>query len=172
MSDCVGNDVLLAYSAFYTIALCEKRNRRRRRWWTRKIFQEGDSYGINLMNELMLEDGSGFRNFTRMSSSDFEIILQKVGPKISKLDTRYRAAISPTIRLLVTLRFLASGDSYTSLQYTFKISKQSISQIVPEVCESIISELKAYVKVRDVIALLYIFTINMEAINRNNKLAV
>jgi len=37
------------------------------------------------------------------------------------------------VRLAITLQFLSSGDSYHSLMYMFKISKQSILQIVPEV---------------------------------------
>jgi hypothetical protein len=41
-------------------------------------------------------------------------------------------------RLALTLHFLASGDSYISLQYLFKISKQSISSIIPEVCEALV----------------------------------
>ncbi|XP_058064664.1 uncharacterized protein LOC131214299, partial [Anopheles bellator] len=36
------------------------------------------------------------------------------------------------MRLIVVLHFLATGNSYASLQYTFKISKQIISRIVPE----------------------------------------
>ncbi|KAJ8929695.1 hypothetical protein NQ314_017589, partial [Rhamnusium bicolor] len=45
-------------------------------------------------------------------------------------------------RLAITLRFLATGDSYTSLMYTFKISKQVISKIVLELCEAIIEVLQ------------------------------
>jgi hypothetical protein len=50
----------------------------------------------------------GFRNFTRMTPSDFEELLEKVGGKISKCDTRFRETIPASIRLVVTLRFLAS----------------------------------------------------------------
>ncbi|GFG40238.1 hypothetical protein Cfor_09826 [Coptotermes formosanus] len=83
-----------------------------------------------------------------MTKSDFEILSQKIGPIIQRKDTKYREEIPASIRLAVTVKYLASGDSFTSLTYTFKISKQSISMIVPEVCEALIAALKEYVKVR------------------------
>jgi hypothetical protein len=49
-------------------------------------------------------------------------------------------------RLAVTLSFLTSGDSYHSLTYLFKISKKSISNIVPEVCTALVRVLSNYVK--------------------------
>ncbi|CAI6355142.1 unnamed protein product [Macrosiphum euphorbiae] len=120
---------------------------RKRRWWQRKFLKNGISYGDNLMSELLLNDGSSFRNFVRLTKSDFEELLRLVAPKISKKNTNYRAAIPPSIRLAVTLRYLATGDSFTSLMYLFKISKQSISTIVPEVCEAIFEVLKGYCQV-------------------------
>ncbi|XP_063837811.1 uncharacterized protein LOC135086917 [Ostrinia nubilalis] len=36
----------------------------------------------------------------------------------------------------ITLRYLATGDSYSSLQYTFHVSKQTISTIIPELLVS------------------------------------
>ncbi|XP_039282953.1 protein ALP1-like [Nilaparvata lugens] len=86
------------------------------------------------------------KNFCGLSSSDFENLLQKIGPIISKQDTYFHSSISAQDRLAVTLRFLATGDSYTSLQYTFWISKQSIGYIVPEVCTALINELRGYIK--------------------------
>lgn len=108
---------------------------------------DGTNYDDKLMSDLKLEDGAGFQNFTRMSPSDFEALLVMVGGKISRKNTKCRRSIPLSIRLVITLRFLASGDSYISLMYTFKISKQSITAIVPKVCEAIITSLKEYNKV-------------------------
>lgn len=88
-----------------------------------------------------------FDNFSRMSTQDFEWLLNSIGPEISKQNTNYRDAIPGKERLAVTLRFLATGDSYTSLAYLFNISKQAISLIVPEVCEAITKALKNYIQV-------------------------
>jgi hypothetical protein len=104
------------------------------------------SVGLNLLEKLKLEDGTGFINFIRMTPSDSEELLETVGGKISKCDTRFRETIPASIRLAVTLRFLASGESFTSLKYSFRISKQSVSRFVPEVCEAIITSLKGFVK--------------------------
>jgi hypothetical protein len=72
-----------------------------------------------------------------------------IGGKIWTENTKFRQSISPSIRLAATLRFLASGDSFTSLMYTCRISKQAISQFVPEVYEAIISALQKFMKVSE-----------------------
>jgi hypothetical protein len=82
-----------------------------------------------------------------MFSTDFEYLLQKIGPSISKENTNWRECIPPKIRLAVTLRFLATGDSYRSLNFLFKISSQIIARIIPEVCAAIHEALKNEVQV-------------------------
>uniref|UniRef100_A0A8D8TZ39 Uncharacterized protein n=1 Tax=Cacopsylla melanoneura TaxID=428564 RepID=A0A8D8TZ39_9HEMI len=94
---------------------------------------------------------AGFRNFFRMRNSEFENILTMIAPQISKKNTTFREAIPAAERFGVTLRFLATGDSYSSLSYTFKMSKQTISLIVPDVCVAICSALKEGVKVREIL---------------------
>jgi len=112
--------------------------------------------GSRLINELREDDElnfelrGSFHNFLRMSSSDFEYILCKMKPIIKKSDTFMRQSIPVQETLAVTLRFLATGDSYMSLSYLFKISKQSISEIVPEVCTAIIDVLKEFIKVSQI----------------------
>jgi hypothetical protein len=64
-----------------------------------------------------------------MSYSDFDALIKLVGPRMSKKDASFRKAVPVAERLAVTLRFLASGDSLTSLGFLLKMSKQSISTI-------------------------------------------
>lgn len=99
------------------------------------------------MADLLKEPSGLFENFCRMSFEDFEYLLRKIEPYISKKDTKWRKAIPAKERLAVTLRFLATGDSFKSLHYLFKISPQLISNIVPEVCTALIKVLEDSIKV-------------------------
>jgi hypothetical protein len=78
------------------------------------------------------ETNGQYTNFTRIAPADFEFLINLIGPKIAEKDTIYRAAVPVEERLAVTLRFMTTGDSYTSLQYLFKFSKEAAGQIIPE----------------------------------------
>ena len=68
--------------------------------------------GTSLLADLKFQEVSGqYKNFTRMTAADFELLINLVGPKIVKMDTRFRAAVPVQERLAVTLRFLATGDN-------------------------------------------------------------
>jgi len=90
-----------------------------------------------MLNDIQINQSRKFNNFCRMLSSNFEYLLNKIGPFISKKDTNMRKCIPVQERLAVTLRYLATGDSFISLSYLFKFSPQSISQCVQEVCAAI-----------------------------------
>ena len=77
------------------------------------------------------------KNFNRMSSSDFDFLLTKIEDTVAGADTNYQGSIPATVRLAITLIFLATGDLYASVMYLFRISKRSISKIIPEVCEAV-----------------------------------
>lgn len=59
-----------------------------------------------------------------------------------------RNALPAKLKLQVTLRYLATGDSYKTLQYIYRVGKSSISEFVPEVFNAIFEELKEYIEVK------------------------
>jgi hypothetical protein len=92
---------------------------------------------VQLLANLKADETGLFKHFNHMLSSDFYFLLNKIEDKVSRVDTNYRDSIPPLVRLVLTLRFLATGDSYASLMYLFRISKRSILKIITEVCEVI-----------------------------------
>ena len=146
----VGNTMsqqTVAAAAYLVLCNVRKKTKRKHRWWKRELFMGSSTAQNEFFEKLLSDDQSLFKNFSRMSVEDFNYLLNKVSPRIRKSDTNYRDAISPRIRLLVTLRFLATGDSYKSLMYLFRISEPIISMTVPEVCQAIIKALRDVVKV-------------------------
>ncbi|CAH1976658.1 unnamed protein product [Acanthoscelides obtectus] len=139
----------VAAAAYLVIALNRKKKRRKPRWWRRQLYVGGQEAQNDFLNKLIADDQALFRNFTRMSQEDFEYLLEKISPIIRKSDTNFREAIPTRIRLLVTLRYLATGDSYASLMYLFRISVPSISRIIPEVCKALIDVLHDFVRIPD-----------------------
>lgn len=102
----------------------------------------------NMLADLNLEQSGRFENFCRMSVEDFEFLLNKLGPFIQKQDTNMRKTVPIQERLAVTFRILATGDSFVSLSYLFKMANQIISNIIHEVCSALIHVLKEEIKVK------------------------
>lgn len=106
-----------------------------------------------LLNELRTSEPSDFKNFLRLDAESFDELLRLVEPRIKKVDTTMRDAISVSERLSITLRYLASGNSFEDLKFTSAISAQAIGRIVVETCSAIIHCLKDYIQVRSIIFL-------------------
>lgn len=86
------------------------------------------------MNKLE-QDPEHYKNYMRMDLSTFEELATKLEPLLKKCDTQMRNAISPREQLAVTICFLTTGETYTSLQYQLRINKGTICQTIPRVCE-------------------------------------
>ena len=133
----MNSDLAVAFSAFFIICKMVKNKKKLRSQWVRRLYRHRtDNLLLREMDHIHL------KNFTRMTSEDFEELIKLIGPIIQKKDTKLRKAIPVKDRLALTLRFLTSGDSFTSLQYLFKISKQSISVIVTETCSALTQSCK------------------------------
>lgn len=118
----------------------KERKRKKKSVWTRQWLLHRPDYGWcdKLLVELAREDLPAYRNFLRVSPDLFQELLNKVGPIIERKDTFMRKALTPTERLAITLRYLATGDSYKSMRFGFRVAHNTISVLIPETCEAII----------------------------------
>ena len=73
-----------------------------------------DSSRSDLLDDLEVEN-LHFKTFCRMSPSDFEALINLVGNKDRKGCHHISKSIFVAERLALTLRYLATGDFYSSL---------------------------------------------------------
>ena len=120
-------DISTVCACASVVALLVSRRRRRRKercvWvrdWIRQRRERGAYH--QLLQELRLTDAMSYRNFLRMNAATFDELLCLVAPLIRREDTVMHQAIPPGERLVLTLRFLATGKlvcSYLHQHYNF-----------------------------------------------------
>lgn len=108
--------------------------RRKRKIWVKDIYLKRQKLGFfhNLVAEMRLSDPILFFNFCRMTRQSFDKLLSICNKHLIKHSPR--EAIEPAMRLMVTLRFVATGDSYPSLGYAFRIHPSTVCNIIRETC--------------------------------------
>ena len=90
------------------------------------------------MPRLELDDPMAYRDFIRMPPKLFQVLGQRLTPDLQRERTWMREPLSLGPKMAVTVRHLASRDSYSTLQYTFRVARSTINKFVPEVCDTII----------------------------------
>ena len=119
-----------------------QRPRRRHNMWVRPWLLQREERGAyhNIMTELYATDILEFTNFMRMTPEFFEMIKTRLEPRLARQATNYRAPISVGEVLALTIIYLATRESYTSLSYQFRVGRSTISKFLPEVCRAIQDE--------------------------------
>ena len=97
-------------------------------------------YYNTIIKELSTESPLLYRNFTRINEALFDEIVLRVTPHIRRKLTYWRRPIEPGLRVAITLRYLATGETYRSLPYQFRVAPNTISKIVPDTCRAIVAE--------------------------------
>ena len=101
-----------------------------------------------LLVEWKSEDLDKYKNHLRMSREQFFELLSKVKPYIEKQDTNMRECISAHVKVQITLRYLAAGDSFGSLEALYRVPRTTISKFLPEVLNAMYLSLVDFIKVR------------------------
>lgn len=71
---------------------------------------------------------------TRMDEEIFNLLLHKIRKHLEKCNWR---ALPPEQRLIITLRYLATGDQITSLALAYRIGVSTAHSVARETCEVI-----------------------------------
>ena len=90
------------------------------------------------MKELRNHEPDDYKNFLRVDGGSYDELLELVGLHIRKQDTVMRKAIPPAERLILTFRFLATGNAFLDLNFMTATSPQAIGEIVMETCNALI----------------------------------
>ena len=138
-------------AAFILLALALDDDEKRRRGPTRKWIQRSEEEGLyaDLVQELMVEDTRTYREMMRMDYDCSKHILQLIEPYITPQNSGVSGKRVATVgeRLVLTIRFLAMGETFSSLNLQFRISERAISYIVDSVSKAIVSYIgKEYIK--------------------------
>ena len=70
------------------------------------------------------------------------MLKERLGPRLTKRRTNWREPLSVGLKIATTLRYLATGETYTSLHYQFRAGRATISKFVIPICRAIIAEFK------------------------------
>ncbi|CAH1969151.1 unnamed protein product, partial [Acanthoscelides obtectus] len=84
-----------------------------------------------------------FYEYLRMSKESFDLLLSHLDPYLCGIGTNFRERISAEQRLVITLRFLATGESYRSLALHFRLGVATVSNIVNHTCMVIWDTMKS-----------------------------
>ena len=125
----------------------EKHQRGKTRNWIKRRHERG--YFNNIIQELRIEDRFGFREMFRMDVTDFVNILAKISDMISPKERLSGTnPVQADERLALTLRFLATGETFQSLSFQYRISLNAISCIVKSCCKAIVEQMASnFIKV-------------------------
>lgn len=80
--------------------------KKKRPIWFKNLILQVDKFGAyhQLLQELKIESRIEFSNFIKIPHQNSEILVQKIGPLVSKHDTKFHFII-PVVEKLVILRF-------------------------------------------------------------------
>ncbi|CAL9705130.1 unnamed protein product [Knipowitschia caucasica] len=122
---------------FVLLSVLEKRKKRKRRYWVHPILRSRAERGeYHLLTDLRGYPDR-FKSTFRMSVAQFDALLTTLAPHIRKKTTNFRDPIGPEQRLAVCLRYLCTGDSFTTIANSCRLGITTVGKIVRETCDQI-----------------------------------
>ncbi len=107
------------------------KRRVKRKYWMKNWLEKRDKYShINLLKDISYTELDDYKNYLRMSEESFNKLLRMVEPYLIREDTVMRKSLPVYDRLVLTLRYLATGRNFEDLKFSAVMSPRSISSAV------------------------------------------
>ena len=113
-----------------------------RRIWVRDWYKSRSTFCMynHLLRDLNREDPKLLKNYLRMPKKVFKELFKRLKKRLKKRHV-VRKPLSVGLKLVLTLRYLASGASYSSMRFHWRLPHNTISCVVREVCTALVEEL-------------------------------
>ena len=135
----IKKNLLLNYRLFVTLLILRRRKsvkKRKHLFWVRELFKNRVKQGAfsTLVQEMMLFDREFFYRYLRMSPDRLEHLLSLIGSSLTKKYCPSRESICPSQRLIITIRYLATGESQQTQSFYFRVGRATVCNIIEETC--------------------------------------
>ncbi|OWR44455.1 putative nuclease HARBI1 like protein [Danaus plexippus plexippus] len=106
-------------------------SKKKRKYWVHPINTTREEQGefSNIFLDL-LKDEQRFYNYFRMSINSFNELYNIIKSDIEKQNTNWRKYVSSKERLVIFLRFLATGDTFKTIGHSYRMGSTTVGKIV------------------------------------------
>ncbi|CAN8000380.1 unnamed protein product [Ixodes hexagonus] len=125
-------------AAAIVIAVLLQAKSRKTRIWVKEFIRAREAFGAHrcLVRDLLRDDWE-YRRYMRMDIDAFTELADGIREYVTCQDTLMRQAITVEEQLDVTLRYLATGESFTSLHYQYRMGVSTMREKVINVCAAL-----------------------------------
>ena len=118
-----------------------KKDALKRKCWVQPWLGKRETHGaFHTIFQDVRMDPQKCREYIRMNNVQFLYLVDLLSNDLQKEDTQMRKCISPEEMVCLTLRYLATGETFRSLEFQFRISRKVVFN-------AIITTVNALVKV-------------------------
>ena len=105
-------------------------------FWVRELFKNRVKQGAfsYLVQEMILFDREFFLSILKMSPDRLEHLLSLIGSSLTKKYCPSRESICPSQRLIITIRYQATGESQQTQSFYFRVGRATACNIIEETC--------------------------------------
>uniref|UniRef100_A0A915DGU2 Uncharacterized protein n=1 Tax=Ditylenchus dipsaci TaxID=166011 RepID=A0A915DGU2_9BILA len=130
------NQMLRSKLALLVLLRRRKRQKKGRRYWVHPLWRNRPELGayFALLPQLKVNPDKFF-DYMRMNPEVFATLLRVLNEKLTKYSIR--TPICAEERLMLTIRYLATDESYRSLSFQFRMGCMTVCRIISDTCSAI-----------------------------------